>query len=141
MRDTRTLIDAGKLRPEAATRPANERIRTMCGELAGIVAEHRPDVIVIEDTSGKVGRRHGGGGAGLAIHGKAVGYFLAWMEQRHPRVEAVLENEWTRGRSKASRQRLVALEFSAYDPAQDRGGDVSDAIALAQWWQTKERQI
>lgn len=136
-----SLVEAGVLRPRVRL-AANDRVRAMAADFATLLADHRPDVVVVEDTSGKVARRHGaGGGAGLAVYGKAVGYLArvadVWAEllpsQRS--VELVLENEWTAGERKEARVRRVALEYPGYDPAKDPGGDVGDAIALAAYWQ------
>lgn len=102
-----------------------------------IFASDRINEVVIETTSGKVNRhRHKGGGAGLAIHGWAVGYILKLcdllLEPIH--VHRVTENDWTRGISKARRQLIVSQITSDYMKAKDPGGDVSDAIALGRWW-------
>lgn len=136
MSDERTLIECGKLKPTRAKDGPNTRIRTMVNEALQLIAEHQPDWVVVEDTSGKVARRHGGGGgAGLAIYGKAVGWFICQMEQRMPgRVTCVVENLWTRGVSKPKRQAFIASLYRPYDPKQDTGGDVADAIGLGRWW-------
>jgi hypothetical protein len=136
MTDARTVTDCGKLTPGRARDDANTRIRVMVAEAVLLIRQVRPDWVVIEDTSGKVSGRHRGSGAGLAIYGKAVGWFLAELERVVPgKVVAVLENDWTRGTKKGTRQRIVAAEYrGAYDPAQDPGGDVSDAIGIGRWW-------
>ena len=134
---SRVLVDAGRLLPARARDEANARIRAMGADLRRLLAEHA-DVaaVVVEDTSGKVGRhRHGGGGAGLAVYGKALGYLWAVVEVATGRSpELVLENVWTRGVSKAQRQQIVTYEFPTYPADRDPGGDVADAIGLARWW-------
>lgn len=139
--DATELVDAGKLLPNRAKDVPNDRIDAIVAELVKLVTEHRPDVIVMEDTSGKVSKRHGsGGGAGLAIYGKAVGEIRRAMKITGIPVDCVLENEWTRGTSKGNRQMWCAAKYSRqYDPNADPGGDVSDAICLGDWWLEKQR--
>lgn len=136
----RKLIDAGRLRPTRTRDDANTRILAMAADLYA-VSNDNPAIsqVVIEDTSGKVARRHGaGGGAGLAIHGKAIG--ALWFECRRifggGIIEMVKENDWACGTSKGKRQQRIMLEFgcSGYDAAQDKGGDTADAIGLGLWW-------
>lgn len=131
--DGRSLIECGTFKPKPSD-TANVRIEAMAQDLRDTIAEHAPLVLLIEDTSGKVGRRHKGGGAGLAIYGKSIGYMLATARATPGlRVITVLENEWTRGVSKDTRTaRLAGLR--GYDAGQDPGGDAADAIGLALWW-------
>jgi hypothetical protein len=95
---------------------------------------------VIEDTSGKVGARHGaGGGAGLSIYGKAVGYVWGSLRGSEALATAdvlmVPENEWTRGKPKAKRiAGVMMLHRGLYDATMDPGGDAADAVGLGDWW-------
>lgn len=139
MRDDGTLADAGLLKPDRTRDDANTRIAAMHRALMDVLREHRPTCVVVEDTSGKVGARHRGAGAGLAIHGKAVGYFMAAVKAAGYVPEMILENVWTRGTPKAKRQARVALAYRSYRPAEDPGGDTADAIGLAEWWRTMAR--
>lgn len=136
------LIQAGLLLPDKQSTAPEFRIHRMCEDLRNLLDELQPAVIVIEWTSGKVGRkRHGGQGAGLAIYGISVGSLwrevLAWRralpaeQQLEVKVELVLENVWTRGIPKRKRIEAVSAAFPQYNPEQDRGGDVADAIGLA----------
>ena len=138
----RQLLDAGRLTPTRERDDANARIRAMAADLRRVLAEYPDAVVVVEDTSGKVGRgRHGGGGAGLAVYGKALGYLIRVVEEATGREPAlVLENVWTAGKSKAVRQRRVAATFPGYPADDDPGGDVADAIGLAAWWIDEERR-
>lgn len=129
--DGSKVVDAGTLRPNKTRDDSNQRIRVMVAEVAGLVKEHKPDWIVIEDTSGKAQKRHGGGGAGLSIYGKAIGWFACECEKLMPgKVKMILENEWTRGVSKKTRQSRVASLVKGYDAANDKGADTADAIGL-----------
>ena len=92
------------------------RIRAVSDDIRGVIEEHTPDVIVLEVPSGKVGRRHGGGGAGLPVYGMAVGYILAVVEQavelhRDVTVETVQENRWSASIRKIQRTAVLCSEF------------------------------
>ncbi len=139
-----TLTEHGLLKPRRIRDDANARIDAMVFSLREIVAEYAPDAIIIEDTSGKVGARHKGNGAGLAIHGKAVGRLhQAAIDAlgEKGRVVMVLENDWTRRTPKAVRQNRAAYLFPDYKPAADKGGDMADAIMLGVWWINRQRFV
>ena len=138
--DHGTVVDGGVFRPVRRDDLANVRIATMVLDASNLVMELKPDVIVIEDTSGKVGARHGGRGAGLAIHGKSVGWFIAAMERLMPgKVHPVCENVWTRRCSKDMRQRRVMDAVPNYSAKKDRGADCADAIGLGLWWFAEQK--
>lgn len=129
-----SLIDAGRLLPAKKNAPANERIESILKDLAALIKQYQPDRIIIEDTSGKVGKRHKGSGAGLAVHGKAIGAVWQTCRRYIDGVHCVCENEWTRGVPKLKRQMIVAATFKGYNATKDGGGDVSDAIGLGRWF-------
>ena len=116
------------------SRSAYERIDAMGEDLRQAIRVHRPTHAVIELTSGKVGGRHGGRGAGLATYGVAVGALREVLrtELGAGVVTGVLENEWTRGVSKAKRLAWLRYRFPAYAEAaaRDGGGDMGDAIGV-----------
>ncbi len=123
-------------------RTAIERIDLVVERADELVREHRADQAVVEVTTGKVNpRRHGGRGAGLAVYGGAVFAVRQLLRDRLGRANVydVLENEWTRGRSKASRIAVVAATTPDYDAAGDKGGDAADALLLREWWLTEQR--
>ena len=126
------VVEAGLLKPDKTTDDANTRIRAMIRDAQELIAEQDPDAIVIEDTSGKVARRHGaGGGAGLAVYGKAVGWLACACERIRPgKVTLILENEWTGGVSKARRALNVRSVAPLIDLSSDKGGDAADAIGV-----------
>ncbi len=104
-------------------------IRGLCSEL--------DLTIVIEITSGKVNRnRHGGGGAGLAVYGMAVGMIVQACSKWVPldRLHTPTENEWTGSTSKAKRIRIAQAEYPDNDAKADPGADMADAIAMCAWW-------
>jgi len=150
MRKPEQLVKAGLLLPDKQTAPSALRINTMCCSLWTLLNYYQPKTILIEWTSGKVGRkRHGGGGAGLAIHGAATGALwrevLAWLRWQPPqnqletKVQSVRENDWTRQVPKADRQAAIAQMFPAYNIKEDPGGDIADAIGLAVWYMRENK--
>lgn len=133
------LVEAGRFLPGKTRDSAVHRIMAMGRDLAALIREKQPDEIVIEISSGKVGRRHGGAGAGLAVYGMAVGYLwataAAFANNDGPiKVHTIEENAWTCGVPKEKRTANVALRFKQYRTADDPGGDVADAIGLGCWW-------
>ena len=143
------LLQGGLLTPDKQQCEPQFRIARMCSDLAQLLSEIEPEVILIEITSGKVGKRHGGSGAGLGIYGLAVGAVWqaaeAWVRllpsERQSETEIVLirENDWTRGVPKADRIAGIESRFPEYSSDQDSGGDLADAIGLGQWWLTEYR--
>lgn len=145
------LIRAGLLLSGNQKASSEVRIGEICSGLWNLLNFWLPKTILIEWTSGKVGRRHGtGGGAGLAIHGAATGAVwrecLAWLRYQRPEkqlvtnVVLVKENTWTRQVPKADRIAVVAHTFREYKPEQDAGGDIADAISMSVWYQ-RERLL
>jgi len=149
---TGELVDAWKLTPKTRKydQTAIQRIDTMCAELWDVLELAQPQVVVVEITSGKVGQRHKGDGAGLAVYGMAVGAMWrvvwTWIARRNHNATSewecvpVPENVWTAGVAKRKRMANIERIYSGYDPADDRGGDVADAIGLAAWWLTDHRR-
>ena len=135
------LIDAGRLRGKSAA-TALYRISAMRLDLLNeLLAEHQPQTIVIEMPLEKQHTRTPGKKSGLPIWGMAAGALWATCLQYADEttdgpcsVYPVSNTLWTRGKSKDARQLAVKMEHKGYDPAKDRGADVSDAIALGQWW-------
>lgn len=140
MADRRTLIEAGRLRGKPAKGPPCDRIWSIVQGAIALAVQHQPDLILVEVTSGKVQRRHKGGGAGLGVHGMACGALFAGLRAAltaAATVKAVTENEWTRGVPKAHRAAAVASLFPSYRMADDPGLDIADAIGLGHWWYTE----
>jgi len=138
------LLEAGFLSPRKRTDPPAERIAAMVEDLLGLLHTLEPAAVVIEWTTGKVGRRrHHGAGAGLAVYGAALG--ALWQaacfhaRQAGGRVELAVENEWTDGRPKAERAAAIARLYPQYQAERDPGGDMADAIGLGGWWIRRHR--
>lgn len=138
MREDETLIEAGLFTPRRSEDPANARIRSMALDLRETLNEYRPESIVIEDTGSHMHAARGGGGAGLMVWGKAVGYMLAvcdaWLANNTASTIVTVESQvWTKGVSKIKRQQWIMMKFRQYDKRKDSGFDISDAIGLAMW--------
>lgn len=148
LRTDGSLVEAAAILPAARADPSFERVVSMGEELARVLKRLKPDVVLIEWTKGKVNvGRHTGLGAGLAVYGCGVGWLGAvvwhWAVGRTQcHVEAVLENDWTRGIPKEQRQLAVTAAYPEYAVhlADDPGGDIADAIGLGGWW-IRERQL
>jgi len=132
------LVRAGVIEPAKRAEPSYRRILSMRIDLRGLLDEYKPGTILIEWTKGKVGRRHHGRGAGLAVYGCGVGAIATeaehWAEANDAEVEAILENDWTRGVPKNTRQIAIANLYQEYRIGNDPGGDIADAIGMAVWW-------
>lgn len=95
-------------------------------------------------------RRHKGGGQGLATLGLAIGRLWgaveAWKhtlpvgERSRVQVMLIRDQHWIGGRTKRARQEAVAMAYKSYDASRDKGGDVSDSVAMA-WWFLREQKI
>lgn len=144
------ICEAGILSPDIVKAESQFRIARMCEDLLQLLAEWEPGTIVIEWTSGKVGRRrHKGQGAGLAVHGAATGALWqaaeSWRrslpaeQQSETQIVLVNENTWTNGVPKPDRLAGIAAVFPQYDVRQDPRGDIGDAIGLALWYLRENR--
>ncbi len=140
------LTSAGMITPPSRSSPSYERICSMRRDLRELLDQTQPSTILLEWTKGKVGKRHQGLGAGLAVYGCGVGAIATecehWVEGRPAGtiVLPILENDWTRGVPKKDRQLAVAAMFDVYKVSADPGGDMADAIGMAVWW-LKERSL
>lgn len=126
--------------------PAHERIEELIGDLGEVFDRFPASAeVVIEITSGKTSSRHGGGGAGLATYGMAVGQIVRYAIERfgENRVHQVYENDWTRGKG-GKDKRVAHCRYSYPMYAKrfadiDSGGDIADAILLGEWWLNNQR--
>jgi len=151
MKPPEQLVEAGLLLPNKLRALPEFRINDQCESLRELLNKWQPKTILLEWTSGKVGRkRHRGQGAGLAIYGISVGSLwqvvLAWRralpakQQLEVKVELILENLWCRQIPKSERIATVAATFPEYNASQDPGGDIADALGLAVWY-LRERVV
>lgn len=134
--DGTKLIDAGKLRGKAGTR-ATDRVLAMREGLIDVLTEHCPRTVLIELPTEKQHTRNPERKSGMPVWAMAAG--ALWMvafdwPYDEDTIAHVIPNTWTRGSTKAHRQRQASLCFPNYDATKDTGGDVSDAITMAMWW-------
>ena len=142
LRSPERLKDAGFLQPDPRAK-AVERIHTMCLDLVALLIDAEPTHAIIEWPSGHVGARHQGKGAGLATYGAAVGaMWWTLVNSLGGDVRIVTEDVWTQSIPKQERQAVIAARYPAYRDMvnQDRGGDVSDAIGLADYWFQQQKE-
>lgn len=149
MEDGQVLVAGGLLKPRPRTGEVGVRIDSLCEQLYRLLDDYKPLDVVIEVTSGHVNRgRHKGAGAGLGIYGMAVGELhrqCKWWASLHshgqcyPQVHRIEENLWTARRPKVKRVDTARLMFPQYDPAQDPGGDLADALMLNCWFQSQRK--
>jgi hypothetical protein len=144
------IVQGGIIKSDKLRNEPQFRIKSMAEEFRQLLNEFGPGIVIIEITSGKVGlNRHKGSGSGLSIYGMAVGYLWAvtdcWLrqlpaeQQGQTQIVPIRENLWCRGISKADRIAAVACEFPEYNPADDPGGDLADAVSLGQWYLKEHR--
>jgi len=152
MTGVRAIVEAGLLRPDRTRDRPIDRILAMLGSLGELLVAHVPDTVLIEVSTGRVGRgRRAGAGHGLVVYGMAVGHVhercRAWSALRWPNggsanVLPIEADAWTAGRPKGARIRRLAAEFPTHRRAlleSDSGGDAADAIAMTQWWFGRRR--
>ena len=147
--DTRlgwAFTSVGLLKPKRQRDAPLERIDHMVDALRALVlsiAEDGLPTVLIETTSGKVSGRHGGGGAGLAVYGMAVGAVRQSL-RTNGKVASLLgftENQWTGGHGKAKHVRVARRHCPEYEALEgrDKGADIADAVALTVWYLTVQK--
>ena len=137
------LIEAGLLTGDRQRDRYTERVDAMCLALNRLLDEYKPLNAVIELSSGAPGTgSRSGASASLIMYGYATGAIDREL-MHHPGVMALwryTEQEWIGRRggvatSKKARQATVQALYRDYDPQDDKGGDVSDAICLGLWFE------
>ncbi len=138
------LLDGGRLRSKG---DVVRRVLDMRLDLRNVLHDHVPAYIIVEVPTGKQQTRNPERKSGFPVWAMAAG--ALWMvceewaadrEVRYalqgPRPQVVpVSNEWTRGQGKKPHRKIMAHTMHpAYDPATDKGGDIADAICLAEWW-------
>lgn len=138
------LNDAERRWITAHNSAALRRTYSMLPDLAALLAQHDPDVIVIETPSGKVGTgARNGASSSLTSYALAVGLILGRLDPRRRVILPVSERVWLGPgtgipRSKVKRQACAAVLYAGQYRIEDdaKSGDIADAIMLARWgWQ------
>ena len=157
MTDRQTVVDCGLLTPFNRGAHAIDRAACICDTLEKLFADVRPNHTIIEVPSAHLSwqaRKHGAEGVTLyAFAAGAQHEMIRRCVKSHnarcqPKLKAqttlwrVDEREWTKGVPKAKRAAATRLEFShirGLDAAlaDDKGGDVADAIGIAVYWWAK----
>lgn len=154
------LMEDGKLLEWWRIRPkgkgdAVERAMEIADRLVAIIDDYGPQYgdgsragntryVVIETPAFKQHGKISGRAQGLASYGLAVGIIygkIATIFDQHPftKVSHVGADVWTKGcGSKDERKERAALAFPFYNRKKDSGGDVADAIWIAEWWRMTE---
>ena len=123
----------------------------MLVDLSGLLERYitEIEVVLIETPAPQQGKRQAH--KGQAMYGMAVGHVRCHLlhywhaqpgmtaEVAHNMVRTVRADEWTRQVSKKHRQMCIAQQVPSYDPEQDKGGDVADAIGMVWWWAAEQR--
>ena len=133
------LVSAWRIKPDKATAPAIDRIDNMVEGVREILRTHKPSLIIVEITTGKVaGRFKGQKISGQGVYGMAVGAVqqtcMNWAAMNHGvEVIRVRENVWTNGKAKNTRAQGVHALYPSLDWSSDTGHDIADSIGLALW--------
>lgn len=131
------LLDAGKIK---SSKPDMfGRLRIMLPELDSLIDKYDITHVLIETPAPQSGNKKNN--RGQATYGMAVGRVFERLETKHGlSVEYTPADEWTNRVSKANRQAWIAEKYRSigYRIESDRGGDVSDAIGLADWWWVRQ---
>jgi Holliday junction resolvasome RuvABC endonuclease subunit len=137
--DSLELLSAGRLVPNKKDSVIN-RVGDLVLAVKALLLDPVPEGVVIEIPEGHVHRkkRKEMGGRGLTVYGFAAGAIWATLVTINQcPTYTVDQNDWTGGKSKASRQNVIACLYETYREIMykngDPGGDVSDAIALVLW--------
>jgi Holliday junction resolvasome RuvABC endonuclease subunit len=140
------LVEAGRLRGKK-DQDAIGRMFAMREQLLEVLSEFAPQVVIIEMVTEKQHTREPGKKSGLPIWGEAAGLLCgaamehadlvnaSLVEASHCTIYPISNIAWTRGKNKDERQMLVLAMFPhQYNADSDSGQDMSDAIAMAIWY-------
>ena len=106
-----------------------QKVRWMAVQARTVIAQCKPDQIIIEVPGGKVHGKHPG--AGLSVYGGAAGAIDNECTRAAFTV-AVTPADWARGFPKARRPVKAVMLWSGYAAiaAKDTGLDIADAVCL-----------
>ncbi len=137
--DSLELVTAGRLVPDKKQAVIN-RVGALVLATKSLLLDPVPDAVVIEIPEGHVHRhkRKALMGRGLTVYGFAAGAIWATLVAIDQcTVYTVDQNDWTAGKSTASRQKVFAALYETSREivlqGGDPGADVSDAIGLVLW--------
>lgn len=144
------LLEWWRIRPKGKG-DAVERAMEIADRLVMLVYEHGPKHgtgnerhVVIETPAFRQHGKISGRAQGLASYGLAVGIVCGvlatiFAQPSLTKICYVGADVWTRGcGSKDDRKARAELAFPSYNRKKDSGGDVADAISIAEWWRMTE---
>jgi Holliday junction resolvasome RuvABC endonuclease subunit len=131
------------------------RIDHIVAQLCEALDKHDPAVVVVEMPDGHThGRLKNKNPQYLTTYGVAAGWHLCtmigWTIARGPlnKLYTVSQNEWTNRTKKEKRTQNIKLAHPAYQQWLDKfppnrpgdpGGDVADAIGIADWFRAQQK--
>lgn len=140
--ETEKLIGGGLIRGKSGSTYL-ARIDVMLLEVAGVLFEEEPGIILVEMPLEKQympKKKKSGALVWAVAAGEVAGVCRNWALDCHAPFYRV-SNLWTRGATKRQRQMSCTRLFSGqYDAATDPGMDVSDAIMMSLKW-IKDRKL
>jgi Holliday junction resolvasome RuvABC endonuclease subunit len=138
----RVLAEMGRITPDKRGESALGRVRSIRRQLLDLLLEQYPEAIVVEGMIERQYTRKDYATA-LPLCGWAMGVIYGTcltyagnlpVDKPRCNVAVVGNQQWTRGKPKKERQTVTAFQFPSYDPSQDSGGDIADAIEIGLWW-------
>lgn len=119
----------GLIKPRG--KDALDRIRSTVTMTLAIAKQHQVNDVYYERADA-ISHRNTKRARSLPVLGEAQGSVATALRISGFPVHAVGTNEWTKGKSKEARARLVRWQFPAYFEwsAKDKGMDTADAIGL-----------
>ena len=140
--DDGKLADAGLYKPSKSGLDAGQRVSDMLDDFTAMLGQGAHDAAIIEMPLTKQYTKDPKKKSGFAVWAGAAWAFWA-TARAWPgcRTFPVSNTVWTRGKSKAERQRIAAIMHKGYDPAKDKGKDVSDAIMLGHYWLNQQKKM
>lgn len=109
------------------------RIVDLIAEVQAVLDEFKPQVAVVEVSTGKSGTgSKQGAKSSLITYGTAVGAVVALCLSECPDTLLVNERDWTKGMGAKARRILAvgSLYPSLYSKDKDKGGDIADSALL-----------
>lgn len=123
-----------------ASGPLDVRVGALMKSLSAVWFDHSEEwssqgKVVIELPSSSVSLRHTGGGHGLAVYGYTVGAIHMMFRSLLGENNVIgVDTNWMGSRSKEKLYKIAVKKYPPIARLNDPGHDISDAVALAAWW-------
>lgn len=116
---------------------ANRRVAELEAYVMQVIDIFAPTAIVVEIPSGKAGAgSKKGAKSSLAVYGYAAGCVRGWASRAGVPVLPIDERTWTQAAGVKKEMRPLTVQGlypHQYDPDDDDGADMADAILLGRW--------